>query len=244
MSTSNYLVVGAVGGIGEALARRLAEAGGRVVVTSRSRDRALTLAEEITAIPEVLDINDQATVAQAAAAASADGGLHGLAYCVGSIPLKPFAKLTPADMREAYELNVIGALTVVQATAEALKLAGGSIVLFSSIAARQGFSNHGAIGPAKAAVEGLTLSLAAELAPRVRVNAIAPSLTRTPLAEPLTANVRMAEGIASLHPIPRLGEPGEIAALAAFLLSRDAGWITGQVFGVDGGRSTLRVGRA
>lgn len=114
------------------------------------------------------------------------------------------------------------------------------MVLFSSVAARAGFPNHAAIAAAKAAVEGLTVALVAELAPHVRVNCIAPSLTRTPLAEPLTRNAAMAEAIARQHPIPRLGEPEDAAALADFLLSAQAGWITGQVFGVDGGRSSLR----
>jgi NAD(P)-dependent dehydrogenase (short-subunit alcohol dehydrogenase family) len=119
----------------------------------------------------------------------------------------------------------------------------GQCRLFSSIAARQGFANHVIIGAAKGGVDGLTLSLAAELAPKVRVNAVAPSLTRTPMSSSLTQNAKMAEGIAALHPIPRLGNADEAAALAEFLLSSDAGWITGQIVGVDGGRSTLRIGR-
>jgi NAD(P)-dependent dehydrogenase (short-subunit alcohol dehydrogenase family) len=115
------------------------------------------------------------------------------------------------------------------------------VVLFSSVAARAGFPNHLAIGAAKAAVEGMTVTLAAELAPAVRVNCIAPSLTRSRIAEPLIRNLAMAEAIAKLHPIPRLGEPEDAAALADLLLSAQAGWITGQVIGVDGGRGTLRV---
>ena len=137
----------------------------------------------------------------------------------------------------------------VQAAAPAL-VAGGKgasgggappgVVLFSSIAARAGFPNHAAIAAAKAGVEGLALSLAAELAPAVRVNCVAPSLTRTRIAEPLTKSPQMADAIAKLHPLPRLGEGDDPAALADFLLSDAAGWITGQVVGVDGGRSTVR----
>jgi NAD(P)-dependent dehydrogenase (short-subunit alcohol dehydrogenase family) len=115
------------------------------------------------------------------------------------------------------------------------------VVLFSTVAVRQGFANHTVIASAKGAVEGLALSLAAELAPHVRINAIAPSLTRTPLAHGLLTNDQMVQSIAQLHALGRLGEPDDIAAMAAFLLTPDSGWITGQVIGVDGGRSTLRT---
>ncbi|MFC7689323.1 SDR family NAD(P)-dependent oxidoreductase [Paeniroseomonas aquatica] len=154
--------------------------------------------------------------------------------------MKPLARATAADFATAFALNVTAAALAVQAAAPALAAGQGSVVLFSSVAARAGFPGHAVIGAAKAAVEGLTVALAAELAPAVRVNCIAPSLTRTGIAEPMTKNPQMAEAIARLHPIPRLGEPEDAAALADFLLSEASGWITGQVIGVDGGRSTLR----
>ena len=238
------LIIGGVGGIGEALARRLRAAGRDVVMTARTLDRAQVLADEIGAKAIACDVLDDATIGLTVAAAAHDGRLGGLVYAVGSIPLKPLARTTSDDMVTAFRLNVVGAMTAVRFATEALKAAQGSVVLFSSIAASQGFPMHTAIGTAKAAVDGLTLSLAAELAPHIRVNAIAPSLTMTPLAAGLTRSQAMADGIAALHPIPRLGTADEMAGLAQFLLSTDAGWITGQIIGVDGGRSTLRVGKA
>jgi NAD(P)-dependent dehydrogenase (short-subunit alcohol dehydrogenase family) len=238
------LIFGGVGGIGEALARRLRAADRAVVVTARALDRAEALAEEIGATAVACDVLDEASINAAVASAARDGKLGGLVYAIGSIALKPLARTTAADMVTAFQLNVVGAMTAVRVATEALKASQGSVVLFSSVAALQGFPMHTAIGTAKAAVEGLTRSLAAELAPHVRVNAIAPSLTLTPLAAGLTRNQAMADGIAALHPIPRLGAAAEMAALAQFLLSADAGWMTGQIIGVDGGRSTLRVGKA
>jgi NAD(P)-dependent dehydrogenase (short-subunit alcohol dehydrogenase family) len=129
----------------------------------------------------------------------------------------------------------------VQAAEPALRKAKGSVVLFSTVASGSGFPNHAVIATAKGAVEALTRSLAADLAPDVRVNCIAPSLLRTPLASSFTNNETMANSIAQLHPLPRLGEADDAAALSAFLLDPDAGWITGQVIPLDGGRSSLRV---
>lgn len=243
-SSDPILILGGVGGIGEALARRLRLAGRAVIVSSRHADKVDQFATEIKATPVVCDVLDETSIESAVAAASSGGRLGAIVYAVGSMPLKPLARITAEDMLMAFQLNVVGAMLAVRFGAEALKTANGSVVLFSSIAAAQGFPMHAAIGAAKGAIEGLTRSLAADLAPAVRVNAIAPSLTVTPLASGLTQNPKVVEGIAALHPIPRLGTADEIAALAQFLLSPDAGWITGQIISVDGGRSSLRVGRA
>ena len=147
------------------------------------------------------------------------------------------------DFLNDFKLNALGAAKAVQAALPALKASEGtsSVVLFSTVAVAQGFAAHASIAMAKGAVEGLTLSLAAELSPKIRVNAIAPSLTRTPLAEQLTANEQMTTAISSMHALQRLGEPQDIANLAAFLISEQSNWITGQIIGVDGGRSTLRT---
>lgn len=237
------LIFGGVGGIGGELARLLAATGCQVVITSRSLDRATEFAREIGAKPCAADVLNEASIVSAIAAAAPDGRLAGLVYAVGSIQLKPIALITEAELIEAYRCDVVGAALTVKHAAPALKAAHGSVVMFSSVAASQGFPNHSIIGPAKAAVAGLTVALAAELAPHVRVNAIAPSLSRTPLAAPIVSSDRLAEALADMHPLRRLGTAEDSALLAAFLLSNDASWITGQVIGVDGGRATLRVGK-
>lgn len=243
MSDAPVLIFGGVGGIGEAIARRLVAADVAVTVTSRDEARAATLAREIGCGAARADVTDEESVVAAIASTAPDGRLGGIVYAVGSIPLKPLARITSEDLLAAWQVNVAGATLALKHAAPALKAGSGSVVLFSSVAARQGFPNHAIIGPMKAAVEGLALAAAAELAPLVRVNAIAPSLTRTPLAAALTSNEKIAEALAELHPLKRLGEADDIAALAAFLLSGDAAWITGQVFAVDGGRGSLRVGK-
>src|SRR5215208_3233451 len=158
--------------------------------------------------------------------------LRGLVYAVGTINLKPLAKLTDADFETDFRINALGAAKAVQAALPALRTGnGGAIVLFSTVAVAQGFAAHASIAMAKGAVEGLTLALAAESAPKVRVNAIAPSLTRTGLAAGVISNETVANGIAQMHALPRLGTADDIGALAAFLIS-DAFWITGQILGV------------
>ncbi|MBX9751108.1 MAG: SDR family oxidoreductase [Roseococcus sp.] len=238
--TDRILVLGATGGVGAALARRLAARGVRPVLLSRDAGRLAALAAELPGAESlVADVTDFAALKAAILGLGAP--LSGLAFCVGSIVLKPASRTSEADLLEAFRLNAVAAAMAVQAALPALVAGQGSVVLFSSVAARTGFTNHLAIAAAKAAVEGMTVALAAELAPAVRVNCIAPSLTRSRIAEPLTKNPAMAEAIARLHPLPRLGEPEDIAAMADMLLSPAASWITGQVIAVDGGRSTLRT---
>lgn len=238
--TAKILIYGAAGGIGAATARLLHARGHALHLVGRKAETLVPLAAELQAGHTLGDVTDSHLFARA----TQDAGevLDGLVYAVGSINLKPLQRLTEADFLRDYSLNALGAALAVQAAAPVLRKSeqGASVVLFSSIAATQGFGFHASIGMAKGAVQGLTLALAAELAPRIRVNAIAPSLTRTPLAAALLSNEQTAANIAALHPLPRLGTPEDVAQLAAFLIGPDSSWMTGQVLGLDGGRSTLR----
>lgn len=231
------LIFGATGGVGSALARRLAQDGQTLHLAARDEAALKALAEETGAGFSRFDALDEAGIAGAVRNAGAE--LSGLAFCIGSILVKPLARSSAEDMLAAYRLNALAPMIALREAVPALAAASGAAVLFSSVAAGTGFSGHAVIGSAKAAVEGLARSAAAELAPKVRVNCIAPSLMQTKMAAPLTGNETLAKGIAKLHPMKRLGEAEDAAALAAFLLSPAAGWITGQVIGVDGGRSRL-----
>ena len=138
-----------------------------------------------------------------------------------------------------YEINLYSAVETIKAFQDSLKKNKGSVVLFSTVAAQRGFTNHSIIASTKAAIEGLTVSLAAEFAPNIRVNCIAPSLTNSKIAQPMLKNTAVAEGIAKAHPLKRLGEGKDSAALAKFLITEDSSWVTGQIIAVDGGRSKL-----
>ncbi len=235
------LIYGGSGGIGSATARALAARGYGVHLVGRDAGRLSGVLPG--AGTTAGDIRDESLPARATQAAAAQGPIAGLVYAIGTINLKPAARVSEADALDDFRLNALGAQRAIQAALPALKAAEGSpgIVLYSTVAVAQGFAAHASVAMAKGAVEGLTLALAAELAPKIRVNAVAPSLTRTELARPLTANETMAGAIAGMHALGRLGEPGDIGPLAAFLISPEAGWITGQIIGVDGGRSTLRT---
>jgi NAD(P)-dependent dehydrogenase (short-subunit alcohol dehydrogenase family) len=239
---TKHIIIGGTGGIGAAIARRLHSSGNSIHLIARDEGRLTALASELNATFAVADVQDRSALE--AAILAAGPSIDGLCYAAGTINLKPLHRLNDADALRDFEINALGAFRAVQIALPLLKASEqktSTILLFSTVAVAQGFASHASVAMAKGAVEGLTRSLAAELAPKIRVNAIAPSLTKTPLANFITQNEPTAQAIAALHPLQRLGEADDIAALAALLLSPDAGWITGQVIGVDGGRSTLRT---
>ena len=238
---AHYLIFGGSGGIGAALARKLASGGHTLHLTGRDHARLKAIAFETGAKYTAGDVLEEGFIARAIA--ESGPVIDGLAYAVGTINLKPVARLTSADFQNDFAVNALGAAQAIQAALPALKASTGtaSVLLFSSIAVAQGFASHASISMAKGAIEGLTRALSAELAPKIRVNAIAPSLTETPLAKAITGNAAIAQGVAALHAIPRLGEPDDIAALGELMLTDKGGWITGQVMAVDGGRSRART---
>ena len=236
------LIIGGSGAIGAATARRLADRGVPLHLVGRDAARLDAVAATMGAGWSVADVTDPTALAKAIEEAAGPHGLSGLVYAAGTINLKPLSSLTEADFERDWRVNALGAALAVKAALPGLRRQEQSaIVLFSTVAVRQGFAAHASVSMAKGAVEGLTLALAAELAPKIRVNCIAPSLTRTPLADTLTRNEALAKAVAEAHALRRLGEPDDIAGLADFLLGPHSAWMTGQIIGVDGGRSTLRT---
>ena len=238
---SKVVIFGATGGMGSAIARRLAEAGVGLHLVARDQHKLRGLASALNAGWTAGDVRQEELFSRVAEEAGEP--LSGLVYAVGTLNLQSLSRLSAEDMLQDFRVNALGAALAVQALVPALRKHSGSssVVLFSSVAAEQGFKMHAAIGMAKGAVRGLTLSLAAELAPKIRVNAVAPSLTETAMAQGLLDNEKLAEAISKMHALARLGTPEDMAAITHFLLSEESSWMTGQILGVDGGRSTLRI---
>jgi 3-oxoacyl-[acyl-carrier protein] reductase len=237
------VVIGATGGIGSELCRRLVAKNTRLVVAGRDEAKLEALAQELRAFPVVLDATCTKQIDQCFTQIMAEyGRIDGVANCVGSLLLKPAHLTSDAEWASTITTNLTSAFVTVRAAARAMMNAGGSIVLVSSAVASCGLANHEAIAAAKAGILGLALSAAASYASRgIRVNCVAPGLVRTPLTVRLTASEAMLKGSTAMHPLGRIGEPSDVASAIEWFLDPAQSWVTGQVLGVDGGLSTLRT---
>lgn len=228
-----YLIIGGSTGIGLAITELLNAANHEVYATYNKTIPNQHL-EHVTYAP--LNVLDERITLD-----FLPTELDGIVYCPGAIELKPFARISPSDFTDDFNLQVLGAIKVVQHCLPRLKKGNlPSILFFSTVAVQAGFNFHSQVAVSKGAIEGLTRALSAELAPTIRVNAIAPSLTDTPLAEKLINTEEKKQANAARHPLKRIGTPEDMAEMAVFLLSTKAAWITGQIIGIDGGMSTIK----
>ena len=227
-----YLIIGGNSGIGKSLLEKLNQEGHEVIAANRKGLKEMPLGVEYVEY-DAIDSESKLTIIDA---------IDGLAYCPGSINLRPFSRLSLEEVRQEMELNFFGAFRTIQQVLPSLKKSENpAIVLFSTVAVGTGMPFHASIASAKGAVEGLTRSLAAELAPSIRVNAIAPSLTDTPLAEKLLGNDVKKQGAAERHPLKKFGTSEDIAEAAYYLLTPNSKWVTGQILHLDGGMSSVRI---
>lgn len=233
---SNYLIAGGSRGIGLELVRLLAPTASRIDVWSRSVDDLQTTGVVSHATADFTD--------PSAPLPELPESIQGAVYCPGTVNLKSFRALSEDDFRRDWEVNLLGAVRFLKACQPKLSGADGrpaSVVLFSTVAVGQGMPMHASVAAAKGAVEGLVRSIAAEWAPKIRVNAVAPALVDTPLVERMLSTPEKREAMSARYPMKRVGTAADAAALARFLLSDESGWMTGQVLGLDGGMSTVRA---
>jgi NAD(P)-dependent dehydrogenase (short-subunit alcohol dehydrogenase family) len=217
--------------------------GGSVFLAGRDAGKLAAVAADLGAAYAPVDAADPDAVdACADRAAEALGGITGVACCAGSLLLKPAHLTTTSEWQATLAANLTTAFGCVRAAGRLLKTDGGSVVLVSSAAARIGLANHEAIAAAKAGIVGLMLSAAATYArQRIRFNAVAPGLTKTPLTQGLVASELAEKASIGMHPLGRLGTPEDVARAIVFLLDPAQDWITGQVLGVDGGLASLKT---
>jgi NAD(P)-dependent dehydrogenase (short-subunit alcohol dehydrogenase family) len=246
MTGSTFVIVGATGGIGSAVCRKLAAGGANLWLAARKPEPLAELAAGLMAAHPASTFATRTVDATRSADVDAlfaeAGTVAGAANLVGSILLKPVHLTTDEEFDTTVLLNLRTAFAVTRAAAKAMTPTGGAIVLMSSVAATIGLTNHEAIAAAKAGVEGLVRSAAATYAPRgIRVNAVAPGLVRTPLAARITGNEASLKASVAMHPLGRVGEPADVAAAICWLLDPATTWVTGQVIGVDGGLGRVRA---
>ena len=233
------LIFGGTGAIGFSIAKKMNEEGYSPVIISRNKEDLASKAENIGCEYETCDILDSDQIENVSKKYNDE--VVGLAYCVGSINLKPLRMSKNDDFIDSFKINTLGAINVIKSNLPSLTKNNGSILLFSTVAVQQGFTNHSIVSSSKGAIEGLTLSLAAEFAPKIRVNCIAPSLTDSKMSQKMVSNETIRKAIENMHPIPKIGNGEDFGDLASFLLGQKNNWITGQIFHIDGGRSTLRI---
>ena len=235
---AKYLIFGSTGSIGSNLANQLHNSNEDIHLVGRNEEEVKSLSEKLKCTYSIADVLEDNFIDKVEQDLSGSE-VSGIAYCVGSIDLKPINLISKKDVLKCFSLNLFPLYDIIKKFQQNLKKNKGSIVLFSTVAVKQGFPNHSIISPVKASLEGLTVSLASELSPYVRVNCIAPSMSNSKMANKILKNPKIAEGIAKQHPLRRLGEGNDSASLAKFLLSDESSWITGQIIGVDGGRSNI-----
>ncbi len=235
---SKYLIFGATGAIGSNLAQKLCNSDKEIHIVGRDQEKLEDLSSKLNCEYTVLDMLS-ADITGKLKDEFNNINISGIAYCVGSIDLKPLRLSKKEDFERCLEINFFPIIEIIRTLQDNLKRNKGSIVLFSTVAVQKGFANHSIIASIKGAIEGLTVSLAAEFAPNIKVNCIAPSLTESKISEPLLKNKIIAEGIAKAHPMKRIGTGNDSASMAKFLLTEESSWITGQIIGVDGGRSKI-----
>jgi len=233
-----YLIFGATGSIGSKLSENMYESDKEVHLIGRDEEELKKLASKLNSEYSVIDILSD-NLSETIKENFGDKNISGIAYCIGSIDLKPLRVSKKEDFKKCLDVNFFPVIEIIKSLQDNLKKNNGSIILFSTVAVKKGFTNHAIISSAKGAIEGLTVSLAAEFAPNIRVNCIAPSLTNSKMSQSILKNKMMADGIAKSHPMKRIGQAADIASMAKFLLSDESPWITGQIIGVDGGKSSL-----